>query len=90
MTFYCLIGQEMLNFVTNCCKLLKVNQAAQRAVSSTVKCSPYTWSGYIFESFYNVFISSPPGRVQTNPEMSTITPNHLSEFFFFNFHIQEI
>ena len=37
MTFYCLIGQEMLNFVTNCCKLLKVNQAAKRAVSSTVK-----------------------------------------------------
>ena len=35
MTFYCLIGQEMLNFVTNCCKLLKVNQAAERAVSST-------------------------------------------------------
>ena len=37
MTFYCLIGQEMLNFVTNCCKLLKVNQAAERAVSSTGK-----------------------------------------------------
>ena len=37
MTFYCLIGQEMLNFVTNCCKLLKVNQAAEREVSSTVK-----------------------------------------------------
>ena len=36
MTFYCLIGQEMLNFVTNCCKLLKVNKAAERAVSSTV------------------------------------------------------
>ena len=36
MTFYCLIWQEMLNFVTNCCKLLKVNQAAERAVSSTV------------------------------------------------------
>ena len=36
MTFYCLIGQEMLNFVTNCCKLLKVNQAAEREVSSTV------------------------------------------------------
>ena len=36
MTFYCLIGQEMLNFVTNCCKLLKVNQAAKREVSSTV------------------------------------------------------
>ena len=36
MTFYCLIRQEMLNFVTNCCKLLKVNQAAERAVSSTV------------------------------------------------------
>ena len=35
MTFYCLIGQEMLNFVTNCCKLLKVNQAAKREVSST-------------------------------------------------------
>ena len=35
MTFYCLIGQEMLNLVTNCCKLLKVNQAAERAVSST-------------------------------------------------------
>ena len=26
----------MLNFVTNCCKLLKVNQAAEQAVSSTV------------------------------------------------------
>ena len=25
MTFYCPIGQELLNFVTNCCKLLKVN-----------------------------------------------------------------
>ena len=36
MTFYCPIGQEMLNLVTNCCKLLKVNQAAERAVSSTV------------------------------------------------------
>ena len=36
MTFYCPIEQEMLNFVTNCCKLLKVNQAAERAVSSTV------------------------------------------------------
>ena len=35
MTFYCLIGQKMLNFVTNCCKLLKVNQAAKREVSST-------------------------------------------------------
>ena len=35
MTFYCLIRQEMLNFVTNCCKLLKVNQAAEREVSST-------------------------------------------------------
>ena len=35
MTFYCPIGQEMLNFVTNCCKLLKINQAAERAVSST-------------------------------------------------------
>ena len=37
MIFYCLIGQEMLNFVTNCCKLLKVNQAAEREVSSTEK-----------------------------------------------------
>ena len=36
MTFYCLIRQEMLNFVTNCCKLLKINQAAEQAVSSTV------------------------------------------------------
>ena len=36
MTFYCPIGQEMLNLITICCKLLKVNQAAQRAVSSTV------------------------------------------------------
>ena len=36
MTFYCPIRQEMLNLVTNCCKLLKVNQAAERAVSSTV------------------------------------------------------
>ena len=35
MTFYCPIGQEMLNLVTNCCKLLKVNQVAERAVSST-------------------------------------------------------
>ena len=25
MKFYCPIGQELLNFVTNCCKLLKVN-----------------------------------------------------------------
>ena len=42
MTFYCQIGQEMLNFVTNCCKLLKVDQAAERAVSST---------GYALQSF---------------------------------------
>ena len=35
MTFYCPIGQEMLNLITNCCKLLKVNKAAERAVSST-------------------------------------------------------
>ena len=35
MTFYCLIGQEMLNLITNCCKLLKVNQAAEQEVSST-------------------------------------------------------
>ena len=35
MTFYCPIGQEMLNLVTNCCKLLKVSQAAEWAVSST-------------------------------------------------------
>ena len=37
MTFYCPIRQEMLNLGTNCCKLLKVNQAAEREVSSTVK-----------------------------------------------------
>ena len=35
VTFNCPIGQEMLNLETNCCKLLKVNQAAKRAISST-------------------------------------------------------
>ena len=29
----------MLNFVTNCCKLLKVSQAAEREVSSTAHCA---------------------------------------------------
>ena len=37
MTLYCPIGQEILNIVINCCKLLKVNQTAEREVSSTVK-----------------------------------------------------
>ena len=39
MRFDCRIGQDMLNLVINCCKLLKVNQAAERAFSFTFKVS---------------------------------------------------
>ena len=36
VTFYCPIGQEMLNIVTNCCKLYTKSQPLpERAVSST-------------------------------------------------------
>ena len=42
MTFYCPIGQELLNFVTNCCKLLKVNHCLPGAQTGSFF---YWWGG---------------------------------------------